>query len=234
MNLNIIFISYIICIFIIYNIIHNNIKCNYRIPKTYLILTISIIYLFFLINNLTNYTYIIEHNFIILFIISIIVIFIILFSPHNSLLQIIVFVLLIILIALYIQPIYHIANIKGTIKPILATVICIFISLTLITFIYPNFINLNWTKYILIGLFSLICFRLMLLVFNNNNISLIKLSSYLGILLFSFIILYDTKYILIKSKECSKPYYYINHILSLFLDFINIFTDMLNINILNN
>lgn len=232
--INDIFIYFLTFIIILYILIHRFGQCNNRLRVTYGILSLSILYLFLILRNLTPYSKKINDNMIFIFILSIIFIFATIFTKLNSISQIISFGILITLITLSIYPLYSIGKVKNVIEPVLATTICIFISLSLVSYLYPNFISLSWEKYILIGLFSLICFRIMLYFFSSNNLSLIRLSSYLGILLFSFIVLYDTKYLMIQAKNCNLPYNYLQNILSLFLDFINMFSDLLTLNVINN
>ena len=227
--INYIFIYLIILIIILYIIINNFNQCSNRLRVTYIILSITILYFFLVLRELHPYSKRINDYMIYIFILSIIFIFSTIFSERNSITQIISFTMLVTLISISIFPLYNLGKVKNIIEPILATTICIFIGLSIISYIYPNFINLSWEKYILVGLFSLICFRIMLYFFSNKNLSLIKLSSYLGILLFSFIILYDTKYLIIQTRNCNYPYNYLKNIISLFLDFTNMFSDLLTL-----
>ena len=79
------------------------------------------------------------------------------------------------------------------------------------------------------GLLALIIARFAEIFMNvKHNSKYSKILSYIGIVLFSLFIMYDTKKLIINSQNCENPDY-INESLNLFLDSINLFQNMYHI-----
>lgn len=86
--------------------------------------------------------------------------------------------------------------------------------------------------YLFIGLIGLTIARLVeiFMVYKNKKIDsrYNRTLSYISVFLFSLFIMYDTKRLFSDAQNCINPDY-INNSLNLFLDSVNIFTNMYNI-----
>ena len=208
-------------------------ECRLRVPLTYLVLTLSIV-TFLLVQNILPSLNIKNINslFIPISIINFILIFGIYLSPANSLLKIFFFTLFIIGISFVFYPIYQYSQIKGIFNSTLITTVILFLLLSFISFIFPTFLNSKIANILLFSLVGLLVFRIILTFFykKNKNSRLWEYSSYLAIFIFSGFIMYDTKRMFINAKNCNKEFDYLNNILSFFLDFINLLTELININ----
>ena len=89
---------------------------------------------------------------------------------------------------------------------------------------YPNKVKLSWASTLLTLLIGLILVRIidMFIPFSSRmNYWL----SYISLVLFSFFMLWDTKLLMVKAKQCVKADY-INDSMGVFLDGFNIFTNI--------
>ena len=113
--------------------------------------------------------------------------------------------------------------------------ITVFIFLSIAAYLFPSLISYKLGNIAFWSLLGLILFRLGIFLTNSEITSkLVKISSYIGIVIFSAFILYDTKYLINRANQCSKDFDYINNLLSLFLDFVNMFADMTTLGVMNN
>ena len=81
----------------------------------------------------------------------------------------------------------------------------ILLSLTLIVVINPSIVSHKWAPYLFVGLFSLITFEIINIFWKQDDESRNRnrnIFSYLGIVLFSFFIMYDTKTIIVEANNC--------------------------------
>ena len=100
----------------------------------------------------------------------------------------------------------------------------IMLSLTLLTFVFPNKIKLTWGATLVTLLLGLIIVQLVGLLYPFSSQSHYYIA-YFSLLLFSFFMLYDTKKLMVKAKNCVKADY-INDSLGIFLNGLNIFVDI--------
>jgi len=139
----------------------------------------------------------------------------------------IMFIFQIILMGLIIYPLY-VKNVP-LFKQVALSTLFIMVALSMVVYLKPDIIKQNIGIYLLIALFSLLIGRLveMFLVIKNkkpyNNYS--RILSYIAVALFSIFIMYDTKRLIVGAQNCVNPDY-INNSLNLFLDSINMFTNM--------
>lgn len=205
-------------------------KCSNRIPITYFLLFLSLFGIYFIQKDLKKYSTIILGKKWLVMISSFLFLFGIMLSPINSYLKNIFFLLFLLSIAISFHPIFQLNYGKNILLPVAITTSLFFIILTIISICYPQFIEVGWFKYLFFGLLSLILFRLVLIFFpSQNNDKLLRMSSYLGIVIFSAFVLYDTKFMIARSKMCNIEFNYVDNILNLFLDIFNLFMEILNL-----
>jgi FtsH-binding integral membrane protein len=232
----------IITIFFIYKKAYpnNKLTCKNYILNTYLYIILSIIIVSIVVllidkNKIKNK--IINSGgsklFWILFIFTLGFLFLTLYiNPKNTFTKHIVWLLFIISIGITMYPIYLYTKMSNVFLSTLITTLIIVIGLTLIAFYKPELISLSWGTMLLsllvIGIILLLCN-----IFLNKNIQsqnkLGYILSYGFVILFSFLILYDTKKLQVNAKKCIIPDY-INESVGIFLDIINIFANMGRIN----
>ncbi len=99
--------------------------------------------------------------------------------------------------------------------------------LTAATFMFPQYIKLSWASALMTALLGLIVMRLigMFIPFSSTMHYWL---SYIGLLLFSIFMLYDTKKLIVKAKQCIKADY-VNDSMGVFLDGLNIFLDVFSL-----
>jgi FtsH-binding integral membrane protein len=224
----------IVFLSLLYYSIKNYNKCNFRIPLTYLILGLLFVGILLSQTHIRNYQIYIKKYYFIIVIISFLFLFLTLISKSNSIIKIILFLLFVMSSALVISPIYNISLKKGIALPSIISVIIIFILLSFCAMFFPSLITYKWYNILFYSLISLIVFRIILLFTNTFPKNIVIWSSYLGLILFCFFILYDTKFMIVRAKNCKIPYDYINNILNLFLDLINILIELLSIGNIKN
>jgi len=100
--------------------------------------------------------------------------------------------------------------------------------LTLFTFWKPHLISISWGSTLLVLLIGLILIRLLGIAFPKLYTSQVDyILSYVSLVLFSFFMLWDTKFLMVKAKQCVNADY-INDSLGVVLDGLNIFTSIFN------
>ena len=101
--------------------------------------------------------------------------------------------------------------------------------LTLVTFWKPHLVSLSWGSTLLILLVGLILIRLFGILLPQIYTSQVDyIVSYVSLVLFSFFMLWDTKFLMVKAKQCVNADY-INDSLGVVLDGLNIFTNLFSI-----
>ena len=234
-----IFVGILIFVCVIFGIANSAIRnkkfvCNRYILNTYLyiILTLNIIALQMLIMEYNKIDF--QPNLLLFIGIFILTIGCIIAMHKISPLQIIlkhsVWILFIILIGLIFYPMYSLyTNQKGLIMSAILTTVLLFIGLSAIAYLKPEFISLSWGPVLLVLLVGVIIVELLALAFAGDNTSTIfKYSSYFVIGLFMLFILYDTKRLQINAKNCVIADY-ISESVKLFLDIWNIFVRILSL-----
>ena len=99
----------------------------------------------------------------------------------------------------------------------------------MITYNNPSLVSESWGGYLFVALIGLILARLIEMfsgIEYKNQYS--RIFSYIGVLIFSLFIMYDTKKLIINSNNCVNPDY-INESLHLFIDSINLFQNLYHI-----
>lgn len=147
----------------------------------------------------------------------------------------ILFILLLILFGITLYPLY-ILN-KERFNHVGLTTIAIFLVLSIITVLKPQLISDSWGIYLFIALISLLLARLIeFFVIRSSddmkNLNYSRMISYTAIAIFSLFIMYDTKQVIVNAAGCKVSPFgpdYINESINLFLDSLNLFTNLYSI-----
>ena len=137
-------------------------------------------------------------------------------------------VLFCILIGQTLWPIVEDAENKKILREVLASVFGIFVAMTAVAF-YDRGNILGFGPYLFAGLVGLILARIVLLVLEISDpnsmdfTNTYTLLNWFGTVLFSVYIAYDTQIIKYRAR---KPYDYVDLSLGLFLDIINLFVNV--------
>lgn len=142
----------------------------------------------------------------------------------------ILYIFQIILMGVLIYPLY--VNNIDLFKQVGLSTLILVSTLSLVIYLFPNIMKDSIYTYLFIGLIGLTIARLVevFMVYKNKKIdsNYNRILSYISVFLFSLFIMYDTKRLFIGAQNCTNPDY-INNSLNLFLDSVNIFTNMYNI-----
>ena len=236
-----IFVATLILVALVFSIALNSFEkgkftCNRYIMNTYLyvILTFNIIALLWLILEHRG----IKINFTLwqylgLFFITLGIIWIVLtVNPKYVVPKHILWLLFILGIGTLVYPLYNSFNDKKIVLSAALTTILLTLVLSIIAFVKPEWISLSMGPILFFLLLAIIIMEItMLIVYRNNykNVrNIFRATSYFVIFLFMGFILYDTKMLQIRAKECVNADY-LNESLKLFLDIFNIFVRVLGL-----
>ena len=215
---------------------NNELTCNNYILNTYLyiILSIIIVSLVVLLVEKNNYNYnSIGKYFWVIFLFTLGLLFLtMMINPKNTLLKHLSWLGFICLIGITMYPIYIYTKMNNVFLRTLVTTLIIVVGLTGVAFFKPELISLSWGPVLITLLFIGIIMRLLNIFMNKNPNSQNKWSyilSYGFVILFSFLLLYDTKKLQVNAKKCVIPDY-INESIGIFLDIVNLFANMGRIN----
>ena len=135
-------------------------------------------------------------------------------------------------LGLIFYPMYNSFTDKSVVLSAMLTTIMLTVGLSVVAYLKPELISFSLGPILLMLLIGVIIMELSMLVIYRNNYAKIKnifrYSSYFVIFLFMGFILYDTKMLQIRAKECVKADY-INESLHLFLDMFNILVRILGL-----
>jgi len=132
------------------------------------------------------------------------------------------------ILGIFLYPLYK--NNKDLFNHVGLTTLIVLISLSVISYYNQNLIKDSWGYYLFFGLVVLLIARFVeiFLLFNKSIDGTSKTLSYFAIALFSLYIMYDTKKVIVNSKNCVNPDY-IKESLNLFLDSLNMFTNIYHV-----
>ena len=230
-----VFIALFILVSIGFSIALNSFKkgqftCNRYTLNTYLyvILTFNIIALFCLLLEHFNISYSITlFQMLGIFLITLCVLISLHFmDPKYVIGKHLVWLIFVLGLSFIFYPMFHSFSDKTVIISAAFTTILLTIGLSVIAYVKPEWINLSIGPVLLLLLIGGIVMELSLLIIyrkDYSNISnLFRFMSYFFIAVFMGYILYDTKMLQIRAKQCIKADY-IQESLHLFLDIFNIF-----------
>ena len=166
-----------------------------------------------------------------LLILSLMIIFgLVSMSPKYFLTKHILWIMFIILLGVFLYPIYK--EKRSIFYQAGLTTVAIITALSFLAFMKPDLIKDSWFMPLFIGLIALIVSQISERLLANWGIihatKYNKLFSYIAIGLFSLWTLFDTKQIIKNAENCVNPDY-INQSLDVLLDSLNIFTGIVNI-----
>jgi FtsH-binding integral membrane protein len=158
-------------------------------------------------------------------------IFLLRINPKKIVLKHILWLLFILMIGAMFYPLYKNIYNNKTIIMAMITTITLVIVLSAFAYIRPDLISLSLGPVLLLLLVTAIVMEILSLIFLRKyrmdpTSKLYKGITYFIIILFMVYILYDTKMLQIRAKECVSADY-INESLNLFLDILNIFVRIL-------
>ena len=154
-------------------------------------------------------------------------------DPKNVLLKHIAYFTFILASGLLVYPSYTIAKNNNVILQVLFSLVGILVFFSAVAFAKPEWISLSWGPvllFLLIG--AIIALIVSYIVGRKNKRNRVpKPLSYFIIGLFILFVLYDTKLIQVHAKTCSvKTADYINESLGVFIDALNLFQQLVNVN----
>jgi FtsH-binding integral membrane protein len=230
-----------VAVIIMFTLMKTAFKKNYQFTfSKYILNTYLYVVLSFIIIALALLTA--EHNnvdfrlgifeFIGGFLITIgLLIFLLQVDPKKIVLKHILWLLFILMIGAMFYPLYKNIYNNKTIIMAMITTITLVIVLSAFAYIRPDLISLSLGPVLLLLLITAIIMEILSLIFLRKyrmdpTSKLYKGITYFIIILFMVYILYDTKMLQIRAKECVSADY-INESLNLFLDILNIFVRIL-------
>ena len=226
----------IIVSFLIYKnaYVKGKLTCNNYILNSYLYILLSILVVSSMVilvdKNVASLK--IFFNFWVMLLLSFGFLFLTLFTdPRSTLLKHGAWVALMFFFGISMWPIYKITKATNTFQSTLATTFSLVSILTAIAFYNPNMISLKMGPILLVGLISGILLSIFtrLLAKRKTFLSVDYYLSYIFVFLFSLFVLYDTKKLQMNAKKCVVPDY-VNESLNIFLDIMNLFSRLGNIN----
>lgn len=152
-------------------------------------------------------------------------------KPRNVLLNHLVWLVFVISMSVMMYSIWRYSEYRGVLTSSMMSVAVIFGLLTAISFMRPDLIKLSWISGLTVALFAGILASIIPFFFESARTTGYQkaLSAFL-VFVFMMLIMYDTKFLIEKSKVCTYPDYPQDS-LGLFLDVLNLFN---NVTVLNN
>lgn len=225
----------VLSVLIYKNAYQNNVlTCNKYVMNTYLYIALSLMIVSTTVLLLEKYIdfsqYFNNYSFVALFISTLVFLVSTMFiSPENTMLKHLSWLIFIMLIGVSLYPAYKVGKISNMLYPTLITTILLVLGLTMVAFYNPDLISLSWGPALISALVVGILLQIILFftgLETRNWYSLIL--SYVFIIIFSLLLLYDTKKLQINSQNCVIPDY-INESIGIFLDIINLFNNILRV-----
>lgn len=235
MNKNIV-LSTLIFLIIGYLCISQSKKLTPKIyvSNTYLYVTLAIIISYMIILQLLKYNYTLKPIHLLLaFIVSLVSIFGVINCSYN-IPRHLIWLLFILSMSLMIYPSYQSSNENGILNSSIITTLILTILLSIYSF-YSEYDFISWKSYLLFALIALIILEVCDMLFNSSRgeglNKRFKIYSYIAIVLFSCFILYDTQVLKKRSETITQDKVnYPSESLSLFLDVVNLFVNISNVN----
>lgn len=148
-------------------------------------------------------------------------------SPKQVLLNHVVWLVFLIAMSTFVYTIWRYTKYRGTLNTTIIATVLIFSLMTLIVFIKPDLVKLSWGSTLTILLLGVLLAWIIPMFFSwgKDMTTYYRFLAAFLIVIFSFLVLYDTKLLKERSKTCILPDYPRDSI-GLFLDIINIFGGM--------
>lgn len=235
------FVALLIIICVLFSILLNSFEngkftCNKYILNTYLyvILTFNIIALVCLglEHKKINFKFSIGQTIGIFILTLLLLVSLHFIKAENIIPKHLVWLLFVLGISLVFYPMYSIYEDKSVILSAAFTTIMLTLILSIVAYMRPEWISFKAGPILFMLLLGGLIMEISLLVIYRKNYgkisNLLRFMSYFFILVFMGYILYDTKMLQIRAKECIKADY-IQESLHLFLDIFNIFVRLLGL-----
>lgn len=215
--------------------------CNNYILSTYLYFILSWGIALATVSSMSAKNYTVKEIFtgpftIMLFIVSILLLIgLTIIPPRMFFTKHILFILQLIIMGVTLYPLYSLN--KDRFNHVGLTTLLVLTVLSLVVYSNPKLIGDNIVTYLFIGLLAALIARIVEIyyVYTSNRISSSKskMINYFIIILFSFYIMYDTKSIMKNAIECKVSPFgpdYIKEAINLFLDSVNLFSGLYDVN----
>lgn len=212
---------------------NNALTCNDYILNTYLYIILSIVIVSITVLTMdsfkTSFMFGSRWKFIVLFLLSIASLIATMFiSPKNTIPKHLFWLTFILFMGVTLYPIYKVAQHAEVLNSALLTTLMVVLFITAIAFYKPELISLSWGGYLLMALVIGIILRITSYFLISDSSTFNTVSYYFAyafIVLFVFLLLYDTKKLQVNAEKCVVPDY-INESIGIFLDIINLFSNI--------
>ncbi len=204
-------------------------SCNDYITNVYLYVLLALLITAFSILFIAKRRYAVTSTKSLLFfaiaIISLFALFMI--PPDQVLLNHLVWLAFIISLSVSLYVIWRYSRYRGTLTSTLAIVFLLVAGLTIIAHLRPEWVNLGWGSTLTVALFAGILAWLIPMLFDTGRdmTNYYKGLSAIFVFIFMILILYDTKMLRVKARNCVVPDYPADS-LGLFLDIVNLFANI--------
>ena len=202
-------------------------NCNNPIVSNYLYLILAFVSVYMFISILSNNPALFTNRYMFfgIAVLTLIMIYLLItMPPENFITKHIFWFIFLFLISFIMTPRFLNSSSSIYIKSIIISII-IFVGMSILGYIYKDSIPLGMSKYLLGSLIVLILAMVMSFIFGVSR-EYIKSISIVGVVIFVLFILVDTKRLY--SVNCDNPDY-INNSTHLFLDGINLFSSIHNL-----
>lgn len=198
-------------------------ECQYRLPWLYIFLA----YLFGTIVMCQRFIKDIDYRpyFWLIAIGGIAILIAIHFTPQGSPAKYALFLAWFVCMCFIFHPIVRLAEEINILVPVIITVVSLFIVLSLVSYLKPNLISGSMFNVLFFALFGLLITRIVF-IFTKPSRKMIQYSAYIGIAIFSGFIMFDTKLARQRAQQCAVPFDYVENLIGLFLDVINLFSEI--------
>ena len=238
-----VFVSLLILVLVVFTIANNSFKngkftCNKYLLNTYLYVILTFNLIAIIVLSLEHFKvnyYLSIWGLIGLFLITIGLLFMIhMIKTDNIILKHVVWIGFVALLSVVFYPFFHSFKNKAIVVSTALTTILLTLFLSAIAYWKPDIISFSLGPILFMLLLAGIIFEISFLIIyryeygHGKKRNLFRFMSYLFIAIFMGYILYDTKMLQIRAKECVVADY-IKESLNLFLDIFNIFVRMLGL-----
>lgn len=148
-------------------------------------------------------------------------------NPRQALLNHLVWIVFLISIAVMLYVVWRYSSYRGTLTSTLVMVFLLVVGLTMVAHFKPEWISLGWGSALTVALLAIILAWVVPLLFGYTKgmTTYYKILSAILTFVFMLFILYDTKLLRVKAKQCVIPDYPTDS-MGLFLDIVNLFSSM--------
>lgn len=146
-------------------------------------------------------------------------------KPQQVLLNHLLWVLFIVAISVTLYSVWRYSQFTGTVSSTIIIITIMVAVLTALSYVAPNLVALNWGTGLTVALLAAILAWVIPLLTGAYMPYYYKILSAILVILFAFLILYDTQLLRVKASACTFPNYPLDS-LNLFLDIINMYSLM--------